>query len=825
LVTAVSSQIDLPPGTIFASDYRVERALAQGGMGAVYVVHQLSTGRDRALKLMHPNLLRDEGMRRRFEQEAKVGSRIKSEHVVQVLAAGIDESSRMPWLVMELLEGEDLAACVARRGPLPLGEVVEILGQIGHALANAHAVGVVHRDLKPENVFLSRTHREGAPVTVKVLDMGIAKIVADAHPSDTAAVGTPLWMAPEQTGGTVGPPTDVWAMGLLAFFMLTGRSYWLGGGSDLGEASLMKVLREVVIDPLETASARASRFGCAGTLPAGFDAWFGRCVARETSARFRDAGEARTEFARVMVAAGDTIALAPALLSSPELRRRGDSAPMQSAPTLGATFGDETAGAPGGSRVALGVGAMVLGAVASFALSGRWLPASSTTSAAVETASATSTASSAPPPSHSAAIASAASSSAPPPPPADLDDSETVWNVPLADSPRRGPDDALVTIVEFANFQCPFSKGVDKHLPKLLEEHPHDVRLVWKDDPLAIHSQAESAAMLAREAGAQKGEAGFWSAHDLLADRDFVPTPSALLTAAKKLKLDVPRVEKAIAERRHADLVAQDADLADDFEVVGTPYFFVNGRRVRATPKLDKLRSFVQDEILRVGKLVEAGEPRQGLYERLVSGGRGALPLQTKTFRHVHSAVPGRGAELASVFLLEFCDFSNFLCRLVDPTVDQLLKKFPNELGAMWIDVPNGSQEAHRAALAARVAYRQKGIEGFDRMRKLLFDGQQVEDGLSSRAVERYAQSVGFARAEFRSALEDPEVVGEVERDAQAARNDGITEPAAFLICAADYCASGGYYLSGVNPTRSFEKRIRLVIDAKGDRLPTAPAR
>jgi protein-disulfide isomerase len=608
--------------------------------------------------------------------------------------------------------------------------------------------------------------------------------------------------------------------------MLTGRSYWLGGGSDLGEASLMKVLREVVVDPLETASARASRFGYSGTLPAGFDAWFGRCVARETSARFRDAGEARTEFARVMVAAGDTIALAPALLSSPELLRRGDSAPLQSAPTIAATFRDGTAGAPGGSRVALGVGAMVLGAVASFALSGRWWPASSTTSVAAETASATPTASSASPPSHDAAVASAASSSAPsPPPPADLDDSETVWSVPVGDSPSRGPDDALVTIVEFANFQCPFSKGVDKPLRKLLEEHPHDVRLVWKDDPLAIHSQAESAAMLTREARVQKGEAGFWSAHDLLVDRDFVPTPSALLTAAKKLKLDVGLVEKAISERRHADLVAQDADLADDFEAVGTPYFFVNGRRVRATPNLDKLRSFVQDEILRVGKLVEAGEPRQGLYERLVSGGRGALPLQTKTFRQVHSAVPGRGAELASVFLLEFCDFSSFLCRLVDPTVDQLLKKFPNELGAMWIDVPSGSLEAHRAALAARVAYRQKGIEGFERMRKLLFEGQQLEDGLSSRAVERYAQSMGFARAQFRSALEDPELVGEVERDAQAARNVGITEPAAFLICAADYCATGGYYLSGVNPTRSFEKRIRFVLDAKGDRLPTAPAR
>jgi protein-disulfide isomerase len=329
--------------------------------------------------------------------------------------------------------------------------------------------------------------------------------------------------------------------------------------------------------------------------------------------------------------------------------------------------------------------------------------------------------------------------------------------------------------------------------------------------------------MLAREARVQKGESGFWKAHDLLVDRDFVPTPGALMIAAKKLDLDVGRVEKAIAERRHADLVAQDADLADDFEAVGTPYFFVNGRRVHATPGLDKLRAFVQNELARVEKLVESGEARQGLYDRLVGGGRGALPLQMKAFAHVHSTVPGRGADLPRVFLVEFCDFSSFLCRLVDPTVDQLLRKFPDELGAMWIDVPNGSEEARRAALAARVAYRQKGIQGFDRMRKLLFEGQRAEDGLSSSAVDRYALTLGFARAEFRTAVEDPELFGEVERDAQAARNVGITEPASFLVCAPDYCASGGYYLSGANPTRSFEKRIRLVLDAKGDRLPTTP--
>src|SRR5687767_2844832 len=103
---------------IFAGDYRIVRPLAEGGMGAVYVVDQLSTGKARALKLMRPELAGDPDLRRRFEQEAKIGSRIESDHVVEIVAAGIDEETSTPYLVMELLVGEDLASRVERAGPL-----------------------------------------------------------------------------------------------------------------------------------------------------------------------------------------------------------------------------------------------------------------------------------------------------------------------------------------------------------------------------------------------------------------------------------------------------------------------------------------------------------------------------------------------------------------------------------------------------------------------------------------------------------------------------------------------------------------------------------
>src|SRR5450432_1296253 len=106
----------LTPGTVFAGDYRVIQPLSEGGMGAVYVAEQISTGKHRALKLMLPQLVADPSLRRRFEQEARIASLIESEHVVEVVGAGVDAGTGLPWLAMELLNGEDLSKCVRRRG-------------------------------------------------------------------------------------------------------------------------------------------------------------------------------------------------------------------------------------------------------------------------------------------------------------------------------------------------------------------------------------------------------------------------------------------------------------------------------------------------------------------------------------------------------------------------------------------------------------------------------------------------------------------------------------------------------------------------------------
>jgi serine/threonine protein kinase len=292
----------LRSGVVFAGDYRIVRPLAEGGMGAVYVAEQLSTGRQRALKVMHPSLVPDERSRERFAEEAKLGARIDSEHVVEVVGAGVDATTGMPWLSMELLEGSSFEDLVQESGPLPPRRVFELLEQVCHALADAHRKGIIHRDLKPENLFLARSRRSRADSTVKILDFGIARTVEESRTAAivTSAIGSPLWMAPEQAqpGAKLRPSTDVWALGLIAFYLLTGRTYWRSSHGP--EASLSALLVEILTGPIVAPSVRAAELGSTVALPPGFDAWFLRCVEREPGARFMDAGLALVSLAMAL---------------------------------------------------------------------------------------------------------------------------------------------------------------------------------------------------------------------------------------------------------------------------------------------------------------------------------------------------------------------------------------------------------------------------------------------------------------------------------------------------------------------------------------------
>ncbi|UQA57665.1 protein kinase domain-containing protein [Polyangium aurulentum] len=281
-----------PMPSIIGQRYRILGEIGRGGMGTVYRVEHIHTGEALALKVLHEQGPDKGEAMERFRREARAPALIRSEHVVRVTDADLaPELGGAPFFVMELLEGMDLEQRVDRQGPLPPEEVAEVFLQMSRALDRAHAVGLVHRDLKPANLFLARTDTR---TTLKILDFGISKLRdAPAMRSvtfDGVLLGTPLYMAPEQATGNsqdASPATDIWAAGLIAFWLLTGRPYWKA-------VKLYDILREILVTPMPPATERAPE------LPEAFDDWFARSCHRTPSERFSSAGEQAAALARML---------------------------------------------------------------------------------------------------------------------------------------------------------------------------------------------------------------------------------------------------------------------------------------------------------------------------------------------------------------------------------------------------------------------------------------------------------------------------------------------------------------------------------------------
>jgi serine/threonine-protein kinase len=238
---AAQERFEPKPGLVVAGKYRVERVIGEGGMGVVVAATHVELDQQVAIKFLLPEAMRHPEVVERFLREAKVAARVKSEHVARVsdvgraTGEGADDDG-VPFIVMEHLEGSDLAATIAASGRLPLDEACEIGLQACEGLAEVHAAGIVHRDLKPSNLFVTR-RSDGSPC-VKLLDFGISKLSAaggesTGDPALTATatiMGSPSYMSPEQLRSTkeVDARTDVWALGAVLYEATTGKPAFRG---------------------------------------------------------------------------------------------------------------------------------------------------------------------------------------------------------------------------------------------------------------------------------------------------------------------------------------------------------------------------------------------------------------------------------------------------------------------------------------------------------------------------------------------------------------------------------------------------------------------
>ncbi|WP_437518047.1 serine/threonine-protein kinase [Sorangium sp. So ce1099] len=298
----------LAEGSVIAGRYRLERMLARGGMGSIWVARHLQLDVGVAVKLMASEYAASTTARARFEREARAAAQLKIPNVVHVHDYGIEDDT--PFLVMELLEGEDLETRLAREGRLTGAATLTIVTQVCKALRRAHETGVIHRDLKPANLFLSRQDEDEL---VKVLDFGIAKaegmLLAGKETKTGTLVGSPYYMSPEQVrrSKSLDRRSDLWSVGVIIYRCLTGRLPF--PGEEIGE-----VFVAICTEDFPLPSSLAPELGPE------VDRFFARALMRDPEHRFQSASELAEAFHAAIHPPGA------------EIRAHQPSAPSEGAP-------------------------------------------------------------------------------------------------------------------------------------------------------------------------------------------------------------------------------------------------------------------------------------------------------------------------------------------------------------------------------------------------------------------------------------------------------------------------------------------------------------
>jgi serine/threonine-protein kinase len=287
-------------------------------MGRVWVAEHLTLDTHVVVKFMAKDIADTADGAARFAREASVAAAVKSPHVVQMFDHGVTPDGDA-YIVMEMLEGRDLAAHLSANGPMSPGDVAALIAQVAKALGKAHQVGVIHRDIKPDNIFLC--DGDGGELFVKLLDFGIAKrdqyLVSGSATTTGAVVGTPYYMSPEQIVGDkeIDARTDIWSLGVVAFEAMTGRRPF--EGTTVGAITLA----------IHTGTRRITDH--LPGAPATLDVWFARACARDPKERY----QTPRELAQSLVAAVGNLAPSAGLLRAPLPSMVGDG----SDPILGSS--------------------------------------------------------------------------------------------------------------------------------------------------------------------------------------------------------------------------------------------------------------------------------------------------------------------------------------------------------------------------------------------------------------------------------------------------------------------------------------------------------
>jgi|KBSMisStandDraft_5_1062788.scaffolds.fasta_scaffold01679_6 protein-disulfide isomerase len=352
----------------------------------------------------------------------------------------------------------------------------------------------------------------------------------------------------------------------------------------------------------------------------------------------------------------------------------------------------------------------------------------------------------------------------------------TVYRLPVEDSPARGPADALVTLVEFSDYQCPYCRQAHATVSQVEKKYAGKIRLVMKQFPLtSMHPQAMPAARAAVAAGMQ---GRYWEMHDRLFASPQLD-PDTLERYAKEIGLDVDRWKRDQADPKVAAIIQRDMDLATNVNVSGTPAFFVNGRRLPggAAP-VEAFSSLVDEELAKAEALVRGGVPASQVYAKIQEKSvASAVPAPVVKKVDAPADSPSFGPTMAKVTIVEWSDFQCPYCARAAPLVEQIRKAYPKDVRFVFRHFPLPMHPD--APLAARAGVAAQAQGKFWQMHDWMYAHQRELDRAS---LEKAAASFGMDLAKFRAALDNAATEARVQADAQAAQSVQVSATPTFFV-------------------------------------------
>ena len=381
-----------------------------------------------------------------------------------------------------------------------------------------------------------------------------------------------------------------------------------------------------------------------------------------------------------------------------------------------------------------------------------------------------------------------------------------VRSIPVGASPVRGPKTALVTIVEFGDYQCPFTARAEPTMAELESRYGDKLRVVWKDTPLPFHKRAAAAANFAIEVRTRKGDDAFWKAHDLLFKNQRALEDSDLQSYATQLGLD-GSVLSAVQTESHKKTIAEDQAVADGTGATGTPLFFINGRKVTGAVPIESFTAIIDEELPKAQALVASGVSPEDVYEEIMKRGRGADDFQTKDPGPIPLNAPSRGAATATVVIEEWSDFQCPFCKKVDATMEDVLRDNAGKVRLVWRHFPlSNHPSAHLAAEISEEVRIEKGDLAFFQFKRALFE--LPGDEIDKNKLIALALAQGVDRAKLDKAIDAHTHQARVDADIEQFKHLGFTGTPTFLV--------GRYVVTGAQPAATFQRAIdKALADAR----------